>query len=60
MKTYIKPNTIITVIKLDSQLMTISGGEEQLQGTSNGEYTESGGITLGARQSVWDDEYDDE
>lgn len=56
MKTYIKPNTDIMDITLEGHLLTISGDENQKQGSSNGDYTESGGITLGSRRSVWGDE----
>ena len=61
MKAYIKPNTTIVDIELQDQLLTISGnkGEQQLQGGSNGEYTD--GVNLGSRRtSVWgdDEEYE--
>ena len=56
MKTYIKPNTSITIVKLESQLLNISGNGDQLNGSSNGTYTENGGITLGTRRSIWDDD----
>lgn len=55
MKTYIKPNTAITNIKLQSHLLIISNGDNALQGSSNGDYAD--GVTLGSRRSsLWDDE----
>ena len=58
MKIYIKPNTTMTTIVLDKHLLTISGGEQQKQGSSNGEYSE--GVTLGSRRStVWGDDEDE-
>lgn len=61
MKTYIKPNTIVTNIELQNQLLSISGTGEQKQGTSNGEYVNDETITLGSRHSsVWDEEEEEE
>lgn len=61
MKTYIKPNTIVTNIELQNQLLSISGTGEQKQGTSNGEYVNDGTITLGSRHSsIWDEEEEEE
>ena len=57
MKAYIKPNTTIVDVELQDQLLTISGTGNQLQGGSNGEYTNE--VTLGARRnnySVWGEE----
>lgn len=59
MKTYNKPNTDVIYVKLENQLLTISGGSDQLRGGLNGDYTE--GITLGSRQGslFFDDDFDE-
>lgn len=51
MKTYIMPNITVVNIKVKDHLLTISGTDEQKQGSSNGEYTE--GVTLGAKGGGW-------
>ncbi len=61
MKTYIKPNTIVTNVELQNQLLSISGSGDQKQGTSNGEYVNDGSITLGSRNfSIWGDDEEEE
>lgn len=60
MKKYSKPNTDITYLQLEGQLLTMSQDGDTLKGGENGEYTESGGITLGSRRnSVWGDDEDE-
>lgn len=54
MKTYIKPVIKVIEEQCEYELMTVSGTDEVLQSTSNGDYSESGGIVLGARESLWD------
>lgn len=56
-KLYIKPVTENFKVNLESHLLTISGDETTKNATTNGEYTTSGGITLGGRgNSIWDEE----
>ena len=59
MKKYIQPNITVVNIEVREHLLTISGTGEQLQGGSNGEYTE--GVNLGAKgTSFWSDDEPDE
>jgi hypothetical protein len=59
MKRYIKPNTNIFFVKLENQLLTISGDAYEKRGSYNGEY--GAGVTLGSRQgSFWDEDFDED
>jgi hypothetical protein len=52
-KTYINPNMNVVELRMNTSLLTISGGGDSLNGGSNGTY--SGGVTLGSRE---DDDVD--
>ena len=56
-KLYIKPVTENFKVNLESHLLTISGGDNTKNATTNGDYTTGGGITLGGHNnSIWDEE----
>ena len=58
MKTYIMPNITVVKVEVKNHLLTVSGSGEQLSGSYNGEYTDTGGITLGAKGGgmFWSDD----
>ena len=60
MKRYIKPNTDVTTVMFEGNLLT---GTNQVLQVKSGSYSEGGGITLGGKEeetisstSVWDEE----
>ncbi len=54
-KTYINPNLNVVELKITTSLLAISGDSSTLNGGSNGDYSTSGGITLGGRDNDGDD-----